>query len=249
MALTLVEAVVLLVIAAVLAGVLLPALSHSRESKERSECKGNCGEIGKGLYAYSQNNDEYYPFLWDGPFSPFPSGNGAAQAGMAMSGIALLYPQYLARASVFRCPQTQDRPFFSDGIPPRPSFGCSGSGPLPPSPALRPGSGWKLFGSSYGYDCRVSPQAVSNHAVLADMDGTYCADRTSGTQNHYGGQSVLYFDGHASWVGNNCASSDPKDNIFVEDPWNADTDSYIIRTDGGLTRSFDSYPALHLPAK
>jgi prepilin-type processing-associated H-X9-DG protein len=77
------------------------------------------------------------------------------------------------------------------------------------------------------------------------MDGTYQLFTDTETQNHAGGQNVLYVDGHVAWKASNFCSNDPNDNIFAEDPWNADTDSYIIRMDTGLGKSFKDYPALH----
>jgi prepilin-type processing-associated H-X9-DG protein len=83
------------------------------------------------------------------------------------------------------------------------------------------------------------------------------------TQNHESGQNVLYVDGRVRWVTDNYALNDPNDNIFVEgtmsepspfvspeksltrDFWNADTDSYRLREDTGLDRSFKGYPRLY----
>ena len=60
---------------------------------------------------------------------------------------------------------------------------------------------------------------------------------TRRTQNHDGGQNVLYVDGSVKWQGTNYCSNDPIDNIFIEGGidakgnrvyWNADTDSFLV---------------------
>ena len=103
--------------------------------------------------------------------------------------------------------------------------------------------------SSYGYDSRVSPRATGKHAVMADMDGTYwnCCRGTS--SNHEVGQNVLFVDGHAAWSESSFPSSNPQDNIFMEDSRNADVDSYVVRAGAPLTKSFDDYPKLHYPGE
>jgi prepilin-type processing-associated H-X9-DG protein len=82
---------------------------------------------------------------------------------------------------------------------------------------------------------------------MADMDGTWQMNHDTPSQNHDGGQNILYMDGHVSWKQDNFCSNDPNDNIFIEDPWNADTDSYLIRMNSGLGKSFKGYPSLHYP--
>jgi prepilin-type processing-associated H-X9-DG protein len=83
------------------------------------------------------------------------------------------------------------------------------------------------------------------------MDGKWWpAADTSGAvlSNHYGGQNVLYVDGHVAWKSDNYCSRDPNDNIFVEDKWDADTDTYLVDTNAvSLGASFDGYNHLHYP--
>ena len=56
-------------------------------------------------------------------------------------------------------------------------------------------------------------------------------------------------DGHVAWMTTNFCSNDPNDNIYVEDKWDADTDSYLVDMDAGLGVSFDGYKHLHYPQK
>jgi len=107
--------------------------------------------------------------------------------------------------------------------------------------------------SSYGYDPRIYPNAVSNLAILADWDGSWQYNHDTSSQNHEGGQNVLYVDGSAKWQGLNYASCDPIDNIYAEGGngqnsvtafWSADTDSYLVNCSTPLTLSFLEYQQL-----
>ena len=72
------------------------------------------------------------------------------------------------------------------------------------------------------------------------MDGTYQYHRDSSTQNHAGGQNVLFVDGRVSWESRNFCSNEPTDNVYSESGsttttgdtgWHADTDSFICNVD------------------
>lgn len=60
-AFTLIELLVVSAIIAVLAGVLLPALSHSKELGRQTSCRGNLRQLQLGLNMYAEDYDGCYP--------------------------------------------------------------------------------------------------------------------------------------------------------------------------------------------
>jgi len=222
-AFTLIELLVVIAIIAILAGLLLPALARAREEGRKSVCKENCSQVGKAIYAYTQNNDEAYPFIWgDNDDAEM------AYTNETMTSIGLLYPQYLNTGKAFRCPSTEDEP----------NLTCVWADETAAGGAyVWSNRVYTLNRSSYGYDCRIYPSAVSNHAIYGDMDGSYQNNRDTSTQNHEGGGNILYVDGAVKFQTNNYVSNEPLDNIYTEitaaddgGPWHADTDSFINRT-------------------
>jgi prepilin-type N-terminal cleavage/methylation domain-containing protein len=256
-AFTLIELLVVIAIIAILAGLLLPALARAREEGRKSVCKENASQIGKAIYAYTQNYGEFYPFA-AGPgkveTGPTELGDPPDPYAMdAMSSLACLYPIYIGTEKIFRCPSTQDQ---TEIISPTLDYSTD------PAGARRSGMTdykfsnrvWTLRNCSYAYDCRLAPSSISNHAILADNDGSYQVNQDTATQNHDEGQNVLYADGGVRWQNDNYVSNNSLDNIYEEGGrgdlgarfyWHADTDSWLLNSDKGVTESPIDWPTTY----
>jgi len=192
---TLIELLVVIAIIGVLAGILLPVLSRSRESGRRTKCMNNVKQIGMGLIMYANEKNER-----------FPTDTTYTDSYPAMHALNLLYPNYVSDARTFNCASdTTVTPDTQTGI----ADGAVG--------ATGPAFGKNQC--SYGYDRSHTTADDADVAILADRPPD-TPNTTANTDNHKGrGQNVVYVDGHVEFVTSPLAGwyfqDDTRDNIYL----------------------------------
>jgi len=149
-AFTLIELLVVIAIIAILASLLLPALSKAREQARRSVCKGNLQQFGKGSIAYSNTHGDFWPFAEVAPSTAAVwynvMDNNAGSYHNAMFSAAELYPSYVDDVKVFTCASTDDRTDL--WVYSRPLMGTSIQGAADPGTSVSIGCWMKIFGSA-----------------------------------------------------------------------------------------------------
>lgn len=220
---TLIELLVVIAIIAILAGILFPVYSRSREQARKAVCMSNLQELGMAFAMYLQDYDETFPF-WILPCNNdpnFPPGGLHWTEQIA---------PYIRNTDIFRCPSaTQDWEWHANCYPGRwgrpwnnisvnygyneaimSNLNCLGkrvgklSSLISPSETLLLADSWNDLVSPWAH----SPNGIYNRVAFANGPGPAAPDDTTivdlnlaldSLSRHSGGANILFVDGHTKW--------------------------------------------------
>jgi len=109
-AFTLIELLVVIAIIAILAALLLPALSKSKKEAHRTQCASNQHQIGLGWQMYVNDNSDSYPYIRGWAAAGGQLGNLTLSSSVAVAfGVTNDYTNrilnsYVPNASIWQCP-------------------------------------------------------------------------------------------------------------------------------------------------
>ena len=205
-AFTLIELLVVIAIIAILAAMLLPALSKAKASSKRAKCLNNLHQMGLAMLMYADDNDGYIPRgnypLWWQVFTPTLGGQTAKEYGKVKIFLCPSYPNpkqlicYVDNAWTFssardqtgsevigltrlnRFQQPADSIYFADNE----------------------NGAWRPVITALGANGSLEVNDVWNKNQLPYSAGgkTLNPERRVARARHGRGPNLLYFDGHAA---------------------------------------------------
>jgi prepilin-type N-terminal cleavage/methylation domain-containing protein/prepilin-type processing-associated H-X9-DG protein len=209
-AFTLIELLVVIAIIAILAAMLMPALTRAREEARRSTCRANVHNAGLGFAMFINDYDGLYPAWVDKDVSEAAAGNpdpwGPKLQHLEPSGGGPLYQLvnegYLEDVDIFDCPTYPTVQSEWGGWAGKPVM----KGPGYDSSQWLGSDGQDkiVLWSDYEYDLgRVSRNSVAARVIYGDgedrMHSWSGQDFVQPGPNHEDGANVLFVDGAVMW--------------------------------------------------
>ena len=207
-AFTLIELLVVIAIIAILAAMLLPALSRAKQRAWTISCVSNLRQIGVSMKIYADDNGELYPE--SGRNIPWNGIDDAATGGTGKASWMQQIVSYAGTTNVFNCPGNKQLPVDMQG--PFNYFNACRAAYVVVGGFASVKSTQIVFPSAFvlsGDTCGIPDPAGGGSFDPLDADkDDYTQNCVGGEDNgtpyelwqvHSKGQNLLFTDGHVKW--------------------------------------------------